>query len=120
MQATRNNWLGFLRIGIFIIPLLVSSLWTVKPQAEERVPLVCSVHQQPLKHDLVQILYGLRGPADKGYIEAARKLFPHSNKESGGGCVISWDSPKFQQVDYCPKCRKAETEWRRARADSQK
>lgn len=111
MQTTKNRWLGFLRIGVFISPLLVSSLWTVEPQSEEKVARACSVHQVALKQLLVPVIYGLPDMPDKVYLEANRKLFPNSRNDVGGGCVINWSSLKFQQVDYCPQCRKAEKEW---------
>ena len=115
MQTIKNTWPGILRIGVFVIPLVLFSLFAIKPKAEEKVSLVCPVHQEQLKQEPVKIVYGLRGPLEKGYVEASHKLFPYSNKNVSGGCVLNRDSPKFQTVDYCPKCRRAETRWRSAR-----
>jgi len=70
----------------------------------------CKVHGVLLKKDRVQIIYGLVG-FKVGYLEAQKKLFPNSNKEAFGGCIV--ESTKFAEVVYCTECRKAEARWDR-------
>ena len=106
-------------LGIGLVCLGLSLGVTNSLKAEEKAPTHCSVHQEKLKQDNVRIRYGL--PVyDKGYWEARRKFFPHSNMYVEGGCVIMEDSPKTAKVDYCPKCRVAEAEWTKARAKEKK
>ena len=73
----------------------------------------CEVHGDLLHKDKVEIAYGLVG-FKVGYIEAQEKLFPNSNKLYYGGCVITDESPKYAEVLYCPKCRRAESKWSKA------
>lgn len=77
----------------------------------------CEVHGELFKKDKVAIIYGLT-VFPKGYLEAKEKLFPHSNTEEYGGCVVEMDgssgrqiSPKYAEILYCQKCRIAETNW---------
>ncbi|HJP95845.1 MAG TPA: energy transducer TonB [Candidatus Saccharimonadales bacterium] len=70
----------------------------------------CQVHRTALEIDKVKIVYGLVG-FKAGYSEAARQLFPHSNKVYYGGCVLTDDSPKYAEVLYCRRCREAEAKW---------
>jgi len=70
----------------------------------------CEVHNTPLRRDKVEIRYGLIA-FKVGYIGAQTKLFPHSERERNGGCVINDDSPKYAEVLYCARCRKAEARW---------
>jgi hypothetical protein len=70
----------------------------------------CEVHNTPLRRDKVQIRYGLIGFRD-GYLDALKNLFPHSETVAYGGCVIDDDSPKYAEILYCPRCRKAEAQW---------
>jgi TonB family protein len=74
----------------------------------------CKVHGTALEKDKVKIIYGLMG-FKAGYPEANRRLFPHSNiVDYGGGCVIKSDNPKYAEILYCRRCRKAEAKWSKA------
>jgi hypothetical protein len=80
----------------------------------------CQIHHLPLVKDKVEIIYGEVG-FRAGYLEAEKKSFPNSHGASYGGCLreilILCDgtevqrSPKFAEVLYCSKCRRAEARW---------
>jgi hypothetical protein len=70
----------------------------------------CQLHREWMTIGDVSIAYGFP-IIDKAYSKAEKKLFPHANLYSAGGCVVSPDSPKTEKVLYCSSCRKAEAEW---------
>lgn len=80
----------------------------------------CPVHKTRLRKDTVEIVYGLVG-FKPGYEDAEKKLFPKSNLEAFGGCVIETEincdgtevqsSPKYAEVLFCPACRRAQARW---------
>lgn len=83
----------------------------------------CEVHGELFKKDKVEIIYG-DTVFRNGFLEAQEKLFPHANTEEYGGCIIENDavtglqiSPKYAEVLYCSKCRKAQKKWSRENRD---
>ena len=80
----------------------------------------CSLHGNLLLRDKVEIVYGLVGFRE-GYEKARTELFPNANSQAFGGCVVETEvscdgtriqiSPKYEEVLYCPKCRRAEEKW---------
>jgi hypothetical protein len=78
------------------------------PSDYKEVETRCKVHHIPLKKDKVELIYGLMG-FDGDYRKARKRLFPNSNQEAYGGCVV--DNPIYAEVLYCEKCRKAEMKW---------
>jgi len=87
----------------------------------------CKRHGEELQKDKVEIIYGLVG-FRKGYLEAEEKFFPNANSKVFGGCVITEEvscdgtrvqaSPKYAEVLYCSKCRKARSEWSRKHSNA--
>lgn len=85
---------------------------------EDRVSLIpstwregrdsCKVHDEILKKDKVEIVYGLVG-FKRGYLEAEERQFPNSNTVIYGGCLV--DYAKYAEVLYCRKCRMAKAKW---------
>lgn len=73
----------------------------------------CKVHGTILRKDKVEINYG-EVEYEDGYVKAMKRLFPNSNKDVEGGCVITDESPKYAEVLYCQKCRRAEAKWVKA------
>ncbi len=73
----------------------------------------CPVHHLPLKGERLRITYGLAdGPrTSPGRSEWQEVYFPYANSVIYGGCVIGPDSPQYEGVLYCPKCRKVEEVW---------
>jgi hypothetical protein len=75
----------------------------------------CPFHKIEMKKDIVPVVYGLifRNPEDYSdqYIRARKELFPNSNREYYGGCVLDRNSTKMKEVMYCPRCREAEEQW---------
>jgi TonB family protein len=80
----------------------------------------CEIHRVPLVKDRVEINYGLV-EFRSGYLNAEKKFFPNAHSKAFGGCVLEAQtycdgttvqtSPRFQEVLYCPKCRRAEMQW---------
>jgi len=68
--------------------------------------------------DKLEIIYGIT--INEPFLKAEKRLFPHANSNVFGGCVVEAEtcdgvsvqrSPKYAEVLYCAKCRKAEKEW---------
>ena len=74
---------------------------------------LCPVHHVPLKREQLGIVYGLVShPCDIfSRAKAEEKYFPYANSIVYGGCVVFPDSPKTEEVLYCPKCREVEKTW---------
>lgn len=74
---------------------------------------ICPLHQVVLQKDTLKIAYGLvPGEAcDSNRVKAAAQFFPYANSIVYGGCVTDPDSPKTEEVLYCPKCRAVEKTW---------
>jgi hypothetical protein len=74
---------------------------------------VCPVHHVPLKKEKLQIVYGLVIDPCSTFdrAKASGEYFPYANSVVYGGCVIFPDSPKEEEVLYCPKCREVEKTW---------
>jgi hypothetical protein len=77
----------------------------------------CPVHKAEMKKDIVPAIYGLILLDTEDYFEqykrAREELFPNSNREYYGGCVIDRNATKTKEVMYCPRCREAEEQWGR-------
>jgi hypothetical protein len=75
---------------------------------------MCPVHHVPLKKEKLEIAYGLipDEPCNADRRKAAKQYFPFANSVVYGGCVILPNSPKYEEVPYCPKCRELEKTWR--------
>jgi hypothetical protein len=75
---------------------------------------MCPVHHVPLKKEKLEISYGLipDEPCNVDRRKAAKQYFPFANSVVDGGCVILPNSPKYQEVLYCPECREVEKTWR--------
>jgi hypothetical protein len=78
----------------------------------------CQLHGTRLLRDRVEIIYGL--VEFKAGYEKAEKNFPNANVEAFGGCLIEKEvcngleiqlSPKYAEVLYCRKCRRAHARW---------
>ena len=84
---------------------------SVASDSEEKM---CPVHHVPLKKEKLKIAYGLipDEPCNADRRKAAKQHFPLANSVVEGGCVILPDSPKYEEVLYCPKCREVEKTWR--------
>jgi Gram-negative bacterial TonB protein C-terminal len=89
----------------------------------------CNVHGVSLLRDKVEVIYGLF-VFRRGYEQAEKKHFPNANSEAFGGCLVATEtcdgkevqlSPRYAEVLYCPKCRRAERDWQKKhpRKDSQ-
>jgi hypothetical protein len=70
----------------------------------------CSVHNEPLLREQVPIRYGLLRLSPE-FRKAQSGIFPNSRSFVLGGCRVSPDNPKQQDVEFCPKCREAEQRW---------
>jgi hypothetical protein len=72
----------------------------------------CPVHHVLLKKEKLKILYGLvLLPCDTlDRVKVAATYFPYANSVAYGGCVIEPDSPEYEEVLYCAKCREVERE----------
>jgi hypothetical protein len=77
--------------------------------------MTCPVHKVEMKKGIVPAIYGLvllnPGDYSEQYIRARRELFPNSNREYYGGCVIDRNSTGTKEVMYCLRCREAEEQW---------
>jgi hypothetical protein len=101
---------------IFLLPLLamlISSIPATEVSAISK-PKMCPVHHIPLKKEKLEISYGLVidpcHTADRA--KAQEKYFPYANLAVYGGCVVTPDSPKYQEVLYCSRCRAVANTWR--------
>jgi hypothetical protein len=76
-------------------------------------PKICPVHHVPLKREQLGIVYGLVfDPCNTNdRARAAEKYFPYANSVIYGGCIIEPDSPRYEEITYCPKCREVEKTW---------
>jgi len=74
---------------------------------------LCPVHHLPLKHGKREIVYGLVADVCDSFAhaQAEHKYFPYANSVAYGGCLVFPDSPKSEDVLYCPKCREVERAW---------
>jgi hypothetical protein len=74
---------------------------------------LCPVHHVPLKKGKLEIIYGLVvDPCDTfDRANSSEKYFPYAHSVIYGGCIMTTDSPKDQEVLYCPKCREVEKTW---------
>src|SRR5215813_11958971 len=70
----------------------------------------CEVHGDILEKDVVPVKYGLK-VIFPDEIEDREKLFPNSNKEISGGCIITEESENYSEVLYCKSCRKVEEQY---------
>jgi hypothetical protein len=95
--------------------LLVAAISGLTRGASADPETTCPVHKTEMKKDIVPAIYGLifLDPEDYSdqYIRARKELFPNSNREYYGGCVIDRNSTKTKEVTYCPRCREAEEQW---------
>lgn len=71
---------------------------------------VCKIHNELLKQDRLRIFYGFAG---FGRLLVAcqkeeKRYFPNANSYYFAGCAASNKAPKYADVLYCEKCRKAE------------
>jgi hypothetical protein len=103
----------FLRY-ILLLSTLAFAFGTVPPsKVSGGAEKLCPIHHLPLKREKLQIVYGLVAePCDMfDRAKASEKYFPYANSVIYGGCIISPDSPKVEEVLYCPKCREVEKTW---------
>jgi TonB family protein len=101
---------------------------TVSYIPPDSAEIMCPLHKTRLQRDRVEIVYGLIG-FQRGYEKAQKKLFPEANSEVFGGCVIETQincdgtqiqsSPKYAEVLFCAKCRRAQAEWNRKHRPAQ-
>ncbi|MGB7624023.1 MAG: hypothetical protein WBN92_16880 [Terriglobia bacterium] len=74
--------------------------------------MTCEVHKIQLKKARVRVVYGLPLEAVDPKARKARTQFPNANSYAGGGCIVSREAPRTEEVLYCPECRIAEKKWR--------
>lgn len=73
---------------------------------------VCEIHKTKMEYKEVKIAYGLILPKrDDPSADTERQLFPHRREYSLGGCVVTTDSPKTDQVYVCSNCKTAFEWW---------
>ena|SRR6185369_17264570 len=102
------------RIAYLLLSLLLLLNIAGAPQTHaSNKPKICPVHRVPLKREQLAIVYGLvASPCDGiDHAWAAVKHFPYANSVIYGGCVIYPDSPRYEEITYCPKCRAVEKTW---------
>ena len=75
-------------------------------RAEKR----CELHDTPLEHRQIPISYGM--PSYDPAWAVQKDLFPNARSYVLGGCVIDFDSPKFEKAWVCDACIEAEKRWR--------
>lgn len=71
---------------------------------------ICKIHNESLKQDRLRIVYGLVS-FERLLVachEAGERYFPNANSYYFAGCAASNNAPKYADVLYCEKCRKAE------------
>jgi hypothetical protein len=95
---------------LLILPLTSGGGQTASGNDDEKL---CPVHHVPLKHGKREILYGLVADVcdSLAHAKAEQKFFPYANSVAYGGCLVFPDSPKSEDVLYCPKCREVEKTW---------
>jgi hypothetical protein len=71
----------------------------------------CEIHGVELIKGSAPIFYGEPIGPPAGYLDAERTLFPNSFLFMLGGCIISDESKPEIKVNFCPKCREAESAW---------
>jgi hypothetical protein len=72
----------------------------------------CPVHHVPLKKEKLEIIYASSLiPATFDRDGSSEKYFPYANSVVYGACISTPDSPKNQEVLYCPNCRDVEKTW---------
>lgn len=104
-------WSLFLALSVWCDGIVLPNIRGVAGDNE------CKVHHEKLKRGKVPIHYGL--PVFDPFHEKARAArFPHANSSVLGGCIVSEDSPKEQDVSYCEGCRVAEKKWSEKRRKS--
>jgi hypothetical protein len=82
--------------------------------ADNKNRSICELHKVKLINGQTQIVYGKPSmEVWEPYLEAESKLFPNAKVYKLGGCIISDESPHVINNQICPKCRKAEAEWRK-------
>ena len=110
----KQNW--NLDIAVRVLPFQISLKPRLLPPPDTIIYIPenfqagedrCEIHNEILKEDRVEIIYGLV-LSEKGNAEDKAKLFPNSNQVAFGGCVIGPDSPKYAKVIYCQVCRDTE------------
>lgn len=108
-----------MKFSSFILLILVLAVVTVAgvpplSVTSDSQEKMCPVHQVPLKKEKLKIAYGLipDEPCNVDRRKAAKQYFPLANSVVEGGCVILPNSPKYEEVLYCPKCREVEKTWR--------
>jgi hypothetical protein len=113
--------LGFVTYSLINIEIksgTFSHLFHLEPACPSHAPpadktKICPVHHVPLKRQRLGIGYGLvtDNCGDMDRLWAAVKYFPYANRVIYGGCDIETNSPRYEEVLYCPKCREVEKTW---------
>jgi hypothetical protein len=97
------------------LPLLAILIFGLPATAisDDNKEQLCPVHHVPLRKERLGITYGLVVDPCFSFdrIKAEEKYFPYANSVIYGGCLIYPDSPKDEEVLYCPKCREVEKSW---------
>jgi hypothetical protein len=70
---------------------------------------LCPLHECKLQKGEVSIVYGLIRVTEEQRIASAR--FPLACSKAFGGCFVYEGQPETRIVDYCERCRQAESEW---------
>jgi hypothetical protein len=104
---------AYLILSVFLLVIIVGTPQTRGSDVSNDEPTLCPLHHVPLRHEKLEIVYGLvNDPCmTDDHAKAAEKYFPYANSVVYGGCVIFPDSPEDKEVAYCPKCREVEKTW---------
>jgi hypothetical protein len=90
-----------------IIALVVAAASVLSGCAQQHT---CQIHHDPLRADVVPIVYGWpTGIYGMDVYEAREHVFPNANRQVMGGCVTGTNDPKQTRVLYCESCRRAES-----------
>ena len=72
----------------------------------------CRVHGVPLLPGHTRIVYGYPAPREPGGPEEAEEReFPSARTRILGGCIVSPDNARVDEVLYCPACRAGLARW---------
>ena len=103
------------RVASLMLLVVVCISCLTREASAEHPETTCPVRKTVMKKDIVPVVYGLivfdPFTYSDEYISARKELFPNSNREYEGGCVIDQNSTMSKEVLYCARCREAEEQW---------